>query len=119
MAENEDGRIGLEVYYTGRQRLEANPYRDISEPYTVVGVLMERRFGPVRLFLNLENLTDVQQHRWHSALRPDRAPRRTLDRRRLGAPGWTRDQRRPAGAVLGPSTASTPRSPPRQSASTR
>ena len=74
MAENEDGRIGLEVYYTGRQRLEANPYRDISEPYTVVGVLMERRFGPVRLFLNLENLTDVQQHRWHSSLRPDRAP---------------------------------------------
>ena len=74
MAENEDGRIGLEVYYTGRQRLEANPYRDISEPYTVVGVLMERRFGPVRLFLNLENLTDVRQQRWHSSLRPDRAP---------------------------------------------
>ena len=74
MAENEDGRIGLEVYYTGRQRLEANPYRDISEPYTVVGVLMERRFGPVRLFLNLENLTDVRQQRWHSTLRPDRAP---------------------------------------------
>ena len=74
MAENEDGRIGLEVYYTGEQRLEANPYRDASEPYTVVGVLMERRFGPVRLFVNLENLTDVQQHRWHSSLRPDRAP---------------------------------------------
>ena len=74
MAENEDGRIGLEVYYTGKQRLEANPYRDVSEPYTVVGVLMERRFGPVRLFLNLENLTDVQQHLWHSSLRPDRAP---------------------------------------------
>ena len=74
MAENEDGRIGLEVYYTGRQRLEANPYRDVSEPYTVVGVLIERRFGPVRLFLNLENLTNVQQHLWHSSLRPDRAP---------------------------------------------
>ncbi len=74
MAENEDGRIGLEVYYTGRQRLEANPYRDISEPYTVVGVLMERRFGPVRLFLNLENLTDVRQQRWNPVLRPDRAP---------------------------------------------
>ena len=27
MVENEDGRIGLEVYYTGRQRLEDNPYR--------------------------------------------------------------------------------------------
>ncbi len=74
MAENEDGRIGLEVYYTGEQRLEANPYRDTSEAYTVVGVLLERRFGPVRLFLNLENLTDVRQHRWHSSLRPDRAP---------------------------------------------
>ena len=112
MAENEDGRIGLEVYYTGEQRLEANPYRDISEPYTVVGVLMERRFGPVRLFLNLENLTDVRQQRWHSSLRPDRAPdgRWTVDR--LGAPGWTRDQRRATGAVLGPSTASTPRGPP-------
>lgn len=73
MAENEDGRIGLEVYYTGEQRLEANPYRDTSEAYTVVGVLLERRFGPVRLFLNLENLTDVRQHRWHSSLRPDRA----------------------------------------------
>ena len=35
---------------------------------------MERRFGPVRLFLNLENLTDVRQQRWHSSLRPDRAP---------------------------------------------
>ncbi len=73
MAENEDGRIGLEVYYTGEQRLEANPYRDTSEPYAVVGVLLERRFGAVRLFVNLENLTDVRQHRWHSSLRPDRA----------------------------------------------
>lgn len=74
MAENEDGRVGVEVYYTGEQRLEANPYRDSSEPYTLVGVLLERRFGPVRLFVNLENLTDVRQHRWHSSLRPDRAP---------------------------------------------
>ena len=74
MAENEDGRVGLEVYYTGEQRLEANPYRDSSEPYTLVGVLLERRFGPVRLFVNLENLTDVRQHRWHSSLRPERAP---------------------------------------------
>ncbi len=73
MAENEDGRVGLEIYYTGRQQLEANPYRDISEPYTLVGVLMERRVGPVRLFINLENLTDVRQHQWDPVLRPDRA----------------------------------------------
>ena len=73
MAENEDGRVGFELYYTGRQRLEANPYRDISEPYTLVGVLIERRVGPLRLFVNLENLTDVRQHRWDPILRPDRA----------------------------------------------
>ena len=74
MAENEDGRIGVELYYTGRQRLEANPYRDLGEPYTLMGVLVERRFGPLRLFANLENLTDVRQHRWDPVLRPDRAP---------------------------------------------
>ncbi len=74
MAENEDGRIGFELYYTGRQRLEANPYRGASEPYTLMGVLIERRVGPIRLFVNLENLTDVRQHRWDPVLRPDRAP---------------------------------------------
>ena len=74
MAENEDGRAGFELYYTGRQRLEANPYRDASEPYTLFGVLIERRVGRLRLFVNLENLTDVRQHRWDPVLRPDRAP---------------------------------------------
>ena len=74
MAENEDGRIGFELYYTGRQRLEANPYRDVSEPYTLAGVLIERRVGPLRLFVNLENLTDVRQQRWDPVLRRDRAP---------------------------------------------
>lgn len=73
MAENEDGRLGVEVYYTGRQRLEANPYRDIGEPYIVLGVLAERRFGPLRLFLNGENLTGVRQTRWDPILRQDRA----------------------------------------------
>ena len=74
MVENEDGRVGFELYYTGRQRLEANPYRDIGEPYAVAGVLVERRVGPLRLFINLENLTDVRQQRWDPVLRPDRAP---------------------------------------------
>ena len=40
MWEREDvGRVGVEWYYTGRQRLEENPYRDISEPYMILGVL--------------------------------------------------------------------------------
>jgi outer membrane receptor for ferrienterochelin and colicins len=67
-------RVGLEVYYTGRQRLEANPYAQWSRPYVVVGLLLERRFGPVRAFLNMENLTGVRQTRWDRLLLPDRAP---------------------------------------------
>lgn len=66
-------RIGIEAYYTGRQRLEQNPYRGTSEPYISTGFLIERRFGPVRAFLNAENLTDARQTRWNPLLRPDRA----------------------------------------------
>ena len=43
-------------YYTGVQRLEANPYRTESRPYVVIGLLAERRFGRFRLFINAENL---------------------------------------------------------------
>jgi outer membrane receptor for ferrienterochelin and colicins len=64
------GRVGLEVYYTGRQRLEVNPYSDESRPYVVVGVLAERRVGRMRLFINAENVTDVRQTRWDSLVRP-------------------------------------------------
>jgi iron complex outermembrane receptor protein len=62
--------VGLEVYYTGRQRLEVNPYREQSAPYVVVGLLAERRLGKVRVFLNAENLTDVRQTRYDALLRP-------------------------------------------------
>lgn len=64
------GRVGLEVYYTGRQRLEVNPYRAESRPYVIVGLLAERRVGRARVFLNGENITGVRQTRWDSLLRP-------------------------------------------------
>ncbi len=64
------GRVGLEIYYTGRQRLEVNPYRDVSRPYVVVGLLAEKRIGKVRVFINGENLTDVRQTRHDRLLRP-------------------------------------------------
>lgn len=67
------GRIGAEVYFTGAQRLEANPYADRSRAYVVTGVLAERRFGSVRVFVNGENLTGVRQTRWQPLIRPDRA----------------------------------------------
>ena len=72
MWEKESGRVGLESYYTGRQRLEQNPYRSESKPYVLFGFLIERKVGPVRLFLNAENLTGVRQTRWDSLLRPGR-----------------------------------------------
>lgn len=66
-------RIGVEAYYTGRQRLEQNPYRGASEAYVSTGFLIERRFGPLRAFLNAENLTDARQTRWNPLIRADRA----------------------------------------------
>jgi iron complex outermembrane receptor protein len=54
-------RLGVEWYYTGRQRLDANPYRDESAPYHVFGILASRRVGRAMLFVNGENLTDVKQ----------------------------------------------------------
>lgn len=32
---------------------------------------MEKRFGRVRAFLNLENLTDTRQTRWDTVVRPE------------------------------------------------
>jgi outer membrane receptor for ferrienterochelin and colicins len=74
MWEKEDvGRVGLEWYYTGRQALEENPYRTVSEPYVILGLLAEKQFGRVRLFVNGENLIGVRQTRWDPLLRPTRA----------------------------------------------
>jgi iron complex outermembrane receptor protein len=75
MWEKEDvGRVGLELYYTGVQRLDENPYATESRPYVILGLLAERRFGRYRLFINGENLTGVRQTRWDPLVRPDRAP---------------------------------------------
>jgi outer membrane receptor for ferrienterochelin and colicins len=66
------GRVGLEWYFTGRQRLEANPFRGQSKSYALFGVLVERVLGPVRLFLNGENLANVRQTQVNPLLRPVR-----------------------------------------------
>ena len=66
------GRIGLEAFYTGNQRLDHNPFRTSSNPYWVFGVLVERRFGAVRLFVNGENIGNVRQTRYDPLVRPDR-----------------------------------------------
>jgi iron complex outermembrane receptor protein len=74
MWEAEDqGRVGLEIYYTGRQALEENPYRDQSRPYLILGLLAERHLGPARVFINLENLLDVRQTRYDPLVLPARS----------------------------------------------
>ncbi len=69
-------RLGLEIYYTGRQLLENDPYRAESRPYLVLGVLGERIVptpaGMARFFLNLENLTNVRQSQHDPLLLPFR-----------------------------------------------
>jgi iron complex outermembrane receptor protein len=75
MWEKEDvGRVGAEFYYTGVQRLEENPYSERSRAYVIVGLLAERQFGWIRLFVNGENLTGIRQSRWDPLIRPTRAP---------------------------------------------
>ena len=76
MEQRDRGRVGLEVYYTGRQRLDENPYRTESQPYVVLGLLGERAFettaGTARVFVNLENLTNVRQTRYDPLVLPAR-----------------------------------------------
>lgn len=76
-----EGRAGIEIYYTGSQRVDDNPYREVTRPYASVGVLLERRFGRVRAFLNLENLTDTRQTHYDPIVLPAPGPwgRRTTD----------------------------------------
>ena len=65
-------RLGVEWYYTGVQRLDANPFREQSAPYSLFGVLASRRLGRAFLFINGENLTNVKQTDWDPLLRPSR-----------------------------------------------
>lgn len=69
--DDESGSYGaIEIFYTGRQALEDDPYASVSRPYTTVGVLLAKAFGPATLFLNGENLTDVRLTRYEPLIRP-------------------------------------------------
>lgn len=69
--ENSRGsRIGLEMGYTGRQALEDDPYRNMSEPYIELNALGEIHFAVVSIFLNMINLTNVRQTRFDPLVRP-------------------------------------------------
>jgi iron complex outermembrane receptor protein len=62
-------RIGIEVYYTGRQPLDDNPYLSESRAYVSFGAIAERRLGRARVFVNFENLGDTRMTRYQSLVR--------------------------------------------------
>ena len=66
------GRLGVELYFTGRQELDENPYRTVAPAHVILGFLVERRFGRARLFLNAENLLDARPTRWDPLVLPTR-----------------------------------------------
>ena len=63
-------RAGVELYYSSRQLLDDDSYREQSKPYLYIGALAERAFGAVRVFANAENLLDVRQTDWDPLVRP-------------------------------------------------
>jgi outer membrane receptor for ferrienterochelin and colicins len=67
-------RLGVEMYYTGEQRVEDSPFRTVSDGYLDVGILGEITRGPASWFINAENILGVRQTKEESLLRPQRAP---------------------------------------------
>ncbi|TAK60304.1 MAG: hypothetical protein EPO24_06805, partial [Bacteroidetes bacterium] len=57
-------KIGLENYWTSFQRLERNPWRNYSPDYWITGLIAEKGFGIIRLFINFENIFDTRQTRF-------------------------------------------------------
>jgi len=56
-----DMRIGLEAYYTGRQKLSSGT--DVTD-FWVNGLMIEKRFNKFSLFLNFENMFDTRQSKY-------------------------------------------------------
>jgi outer membrane receptor for ferrienterochelin and colicins len=64
------GNLGFEVFHTGRQELEDDPYRLHGRPYTLYGLIFTRNVGRALLYVNTEDLADVRQTKYDPLLRP-------------------------------------------------
>jgi len=64
------GNLGFEVFYTGRQELEDDPYRPHGHPYTLYGLIFTRNVGRALLYVNTEDLADVRQTKYDPLVRP-------------------------------------------------
>ena len=66
------GNLGFEVFYTGKQTLDDDPYRTRSRPYVLLGLLYTHPVGRSLLYVNTEDLGDVRQTKYERLLRPAR-----------------------------------------------
>ncbi|MGE3578922.1 MAG: TonB-dependent receptor [Vicinamibacterales bacterium] len=67
------GRLGLEAFLTGSQRLENSPYLRRSPAYVLFGIIGEVRVGRARVFVNGENLTGRRLTSFERLVRPTQA----------------------------------------------
>jgi iron complex outermembrane receptor protein len=71
LEDDESGAYGaLELFYTGRQSLEDDPYATASRPYTTLGVLVSKRWRAATIFVTGENLTSVRLTSYQPLIRP-------------------------------------------------
>lgn len=56
-------RMGYEAYYTGKQKLSNGGN---TRDYWVQGVMVERKWNHISLFINFENVFDTRQSRYES-----------------------------------------------------
>jgi len=61
--QHENFRIGLEAYYTGAQKLNNG---NSTNDYWVNGLMIEKHFDNVSLFLNFENFMDTRQSKYEA-----------------------------------------------------
>jgi iron complex outermembrane receptor protein len=54
-------KIGVEAYYFGRQRLSDGAY---GEDYWICGLMMEKIWKKISVFINFENFLDTRQTRF-------------------------------------------------------
>jgi len=66
--------VALEVDWSGTQALDNDPYRLESPPYVVAGALASQQLGKVKLFLSVQNITDVRQTNYDPIVLPARGP---------------------------------------------
>ena len=64
------GRVGVEIAYTGSQRLWDDPFATRSPSFVEINALAEINVGRAAIFLNALNLTNVKQQDTNPLLRP-------------------------------------------------